>query len=720
MLETVGITAVPVLVNTSRSIADDVPAPTEFNHVVTAVPTGDDPSRWTWMDTTAEVAPLGMLSRPTRDRRVLVLGGSAFKHRVVTTPPDGPFPFEEVVEVNGRINPLGVLQATVRMTLRGDDELLMRTVARVTPREAAQEFGKEFVRRLGFKGEVSAFAMSDPLATRDPFEVSFVLRRAGYLDWAAATSRLDTHAGMIDLDALETMLEKDRLVGTPSTLRRRVSITVPDGYAVTAPSGIKADKDAFQYSSTYEVTGNRITLNRLLTGMPRTLLAAHAADYTRIARSVASDFAQSFTARRETGTIPAIPDDMSAEELYHAAFSAYTAKDYEAALAIWRRNTEVDPKMANAWNGVGLTLRDLGRHEEAVEAIEKQIALEPSSKRAYKDLASVLEAAGEGDRAAGAYAKHIELNPGDGEAYQSVGQIYAEQKRHADAAVAFEKAAALLKPDPWLYQRLGNAYLEQKKPDLAGKAFDQALAVSQTPQLLVAIAWSLAEHGVDGARTLDLSARAIASIAETMRDVRAAGMTKQHFELMDRLAWAWEARGMVSLRKGDAETALTYFKAAWQLAAQPGGAFHLGEAYEKTGKTADAASSYLTARALTKAPDPILQAKMKEFYPSGDMEAMLKAADEFAYRERTRQVPGKPVTPGRAEFNALLNTSGHVRDLAFLAGDKELVTLDGALRALQFDADIPDATPVRLAVRMRVSCDAKVCYVNLNVPRLVK
>jgi hypothetical protein len=61
-----------------------------------------------------------------------------------------------------------------------------------------------------------------------------------------------------------------------------------------------------------------------------------------------------------------------------------------------------------------------------------------------------------------------------------------------------------------------------------------------------------------------------------------------------------------------------------------------------------------------------------------------------------------------------------VSDLAFFEGDKELASLEAAIRTLRFDVEIPDDAAGRVAVQMRVFCDATSCFANLNLPRAVK
>jgi hypothetical protein len=73
LLEAEGLHADSVLINSSRKLDPDVPSPSQFDHVITMLPTGKageqgDKKEEVWMDTTAEVAPFRLLAYTLRTR----------------------------------------------------------------------------------------------------------------------------------------------------------------------------------------------------------------------------------------------------------------------------------------------------------------------------------------------------------------------------------------------------------------------------------------------------------------------------------------------------------------------------------------------------------------------------------------------------------------------------------------------------------------------------
>jgi len=70
LLEAAGVQAYPALINSTHALDPDVPSPSQFDHVITAVPRANG---FIWLDTTAEVAPYGYLLSPLWDKQALVI-----------------------------------------------------------------------------------------------------------------------------------------------------------------------------------------------------------------------------------------------------------------------------------------------------------------------------------------------------------------------------------------------------------------------------------------------------------------------------------------------------------------------------------------------------------------------------------------------------------------------------------------------------------------------
>src|ERR1041385_9460428 len=97
--------------NSARKLDVDIPSPGQFDHVISAIPLGNETL---WADTTAEIAPVGLLSPPLRNKKALMIP-TAGPARLETTPAEPPFLSSELVTVDGVVDDLGKISAHVHM-----------------------------------------------------------------------------------------------------------------------------------------------------------------------------------------------------------------------------------------------------------------------------------------------------------------------------------------------------------------------------------------------------------------------------------------------------------------------------------------------------------------------------------------------------------------------------------------------------------------------------
>jgi tetratricopeptide (TPR) repeat protein len=726
LLDAVGVKALPVLLNIGRSIEDDFASPLEFNHMITMVPKSAQPVDATWMDATIEVAPLGMVSQPTRSKRVLVLDGTG-RATVVRTPADPPFALVNQIHLAGAVNSIGVLAAKVTMTFRGDAELVVRSAVRAIPRTSLKEFVAEFAKATGIDGEISEGATSDPAETKEPFQVSFDLRLKGTLNWAAERSDLKVPV-KLELRNSHPADRKDLhklLLGSPAAERLTVSVELPPGYDAVPPTAVSLSRTGIDYKSTYSVNGRHLTIERELRTTAREIPESAFGEYSTLAAAVEADNAQAFKIRGTVTESPLIPADATAADLYKAGEGAWNAKRYASAVALYKRATELDPKMGDAWIALGLAYNELEKYEEAEFAIRQQIALDSFNKRAYSDLGFVLKSAGKISDAAAAYAKHVELNPLDGQAFKQLGGMYEDLARFAEQAAALEKAASLLKPDAWLFADLGSAYLEIKNVDKARQAFDRALEIESTPSMWTKVSWQLAEGGIDLNRAEELGRKSLKQIAGDTATLDFKSLTERHLEEMETLAWTWDALGWIRFQRGDLANAEEYARAAWLLGGHASTASHLGQIAQKRDRLADALSFYLTAQAMSDHPTTDMVDRVKRLAGGGDLKLMLDTARRMGPMDRLVKLGPKPpstTSPATsATFIVLVDHQHKALDVRFEKGAESVRSIEAALRSASYPVSVPGDLRARLAIGVTVGCDAQhVCAGFVEYPERVK
>jgi Transglutaminase-like superfamily len=261
LLQVVGITAYPALVSSITKLDPEVPSISQFNHVITVVPRGNN---YLWLDTTSELAPLGYLLPQLRDKQALVIPND---HAPiwVTIPADPPFQGSMVFKAQGKLSQAGVLDAQMEQTLRGDLEILLRTVFRRVPQSQWKDLVQQISFGLGFGGTVSEVVASSPEATESPFHFSYGYNRKDYSDWE--NRRITPPFPPVLMPALrdnQTSFASPLWLGAPGESVLEATITMPDGYNPELLQAVDLKRDFAEYHASYELNKGILTAKRSL------------------------------------------------------------------------------------------------------------------------------------------------------------------------------------------------------------------------------------------------------------------------------------------------------------------------------------------------------------------------------------------------------------------------------------------------------------------------
>jgi predicted TPR repeat methyltransferase len=137
----------------------------------------------------------------------------------------------------------------------------------------------------------------------------------------------------------------------------------------------------------------------------------------------------------------------------------------------------VRPNYAEAHNNLGITLRELGRLEEAEASYRHAIALKPDYASAHNNLGNMLKGVRRLEEAEASCKQAIALKPDYAEAYSNLGATLQELGKLGEAEASYIRAIAL-KPDlAEAHFNLGNALKEQGRLDEAEASCRQAIAL---------------------------------------------------------------------------------------------------------------------------------------------------------------------------------------------------------------------------------------------------
>ena len=721
MLASIGIEADPVLINSWRKMDEEVPSPSQFDHVISYV----EPAKMKlWLDTTPEVAPYGLLSYQIRGKKALWVSLKG-KPQVIETPANSPVPNEQYADIDAKINDVGTLVEKIHYTARGDSELLFRSAFRNAPETSWKDMMGEFG---GLHGEASDLVADKPSDTSKPFEVRFTLTVQNYMAWSSKNPTFRIPIPRLAIPAVSDDDDDDSAVEDPVTLQGapfmgdyKVRVEVPEKYTISLPLPSSVKRDYGDYTVTYSQDKNVITAQRRVDLRIREIAKARIDDYMAFRRVVDSDQEQLIALDTSNFNGPKLPDNLKIDDLVAAGQAALQNRNSQAALDAFKRASEVDPKNKYVWNGLGAAYMGLQRNSDAVGAFQKQLELNPYDSYANSGIGFAYALDRKWPEAAAAFQKQLDVNPLDPTAHAALANALMEQRKFTEAVPELEKAASLQPRNGELQTQLGRAYLELGQNEKGMAAFDKAVELSNSAEVWNNVAYELARHNVQLDRAQQYAESAVTEIAAQLRNVDPDHLKLEDYGRVSEISSYWDTLGWVHFAKGDMQQAEKYVAAAWQLNHYGECGDHLAQIYEKTGRADKAAQMYAMALQ-TKHSYPEarehLTALLKD---KKKVDTALKQADQELASLTDINVGS--VGPDKMQGNiALVFSPGPKVDAVKLlsgSSDDKLREAVKKLSAENYGVQFPDNTPTKLVRRGTVSCKTTGCVLELMSPEMV-
>ena len=720
LLKAEGYDAYPALINSARKLDPDVPSPAQFNHLITAVPRGNS---LLWLDTTTEIAPLGMLVATIRGKQALLMPSNK-PASLVTTPANPPFPTDDVFAVEAKLDNNGTLTGHVQHTSRGDVELLYRVAFRQVP----QAQWKTMVQRLsyisGFAGEVSNVTASGPDDTAKPFQFAYDYTRKDYSDWSnrRITPPMPPFGVEVRSGDEDKKPKEPVVLGAPGEIVHRARVQMPaDTYNL--PKDVDLTTDFADYHSTYEIKdGVLIAERRLVLKKDKVPLAEWEA-YRKFGKLVADD-EDSWINLSGGNDTAGSAHNSEADRIFQEGYEALQKRDMTAAGEDFRRVIQLDPKHAYAHANLGVIYLWQNDNEDAFAELRKEEELHPENDFAYRTFAFGLMRLHRNDEAMEQWRKLLKVDPKNRDATVALSGMLVTAKKYPEAISLLENAVKLAPDSEALQSSLGFAYL---KTGQSAKAIPilEKIAQSEThPEALNNIAYELADANVDLAHA---QAYAEKAVSQTQAQSLLFGASSPDaLKVTAELASYWDTLGWVYFRRGDLAKAEPYLRAGWELSQSPTIGDHLAQLYEREGKNTEAAHLYSLALAASggdkdeigqhyqhltgKKPDdggPVLR--------RGKNAAPIVSPVEELSRVRNTRISSSSRYSGTATY-AVAFSAGKASEVAYISGDSSLKSLAERLAAANFHVEIPGTDPVKLVRRGILMCGGTGCDFTMFLP----
>jgi Flp pilus assembly protein TadD len=169
-------------------------------------------------------------------------------------------------------------------------------------------------------------------------------------------------------------------------------------------------------------------------------------------------------------------DEPEINKAIREALASFRAGHLVRAEAIYRRLVTEAPD-ARKWSDLGVILKALGRHDDAIAAYRRALALSPAEFTPHYNLANLLRDRGQKADAEASYLQAIALAPDFADARINLGRLLLEQGKVDEALSQLTKAVAASPDSYHAHNNLGVALARATRFDEAITSYRRAIEI---------------------------------------------------------------------------------------------------------------------------------------------------------------------------------------------------------------------------------------------------
>jgi tetratricopeptide (TPR) repeat protein len=511
MLEVVGLHAQPVLANLAADVDPEIPNPLQFDHVFVLLPIGP---KKIWLDATVGVAPFGYLAPQSRGKESLVVYTSP-SSALQKTPEDFPFTVEYRISVDGKIDALGTMDATVELQTRSDLEVLIRILNNLVSQDQLAKTADTLLARtnkfLYDSVQYSDFKVLNASDISHPLRAQFhIAGRLMYVSpkgstpeqlTVALTSRpIDAWHLITLLPAVSSKLDSS---GKPQQLPielkgpKSYSLRLNLAFAVLAGPGTPPAKESrvtqpfAEYASSDSWTGNTFHASRSLYLRVPTIPASDLKEYAAFTQRIIDATAVPPAPKNETKTTATSSAPISTPSLASSQAVAGAVSSLSSAFSQPPGTAAQPTTVPHVPSPETRDIYKRGEEESkrknwgnAIQLFGSAVKADPQYFEAWRELGRAHMYARQYSDAEAAFRKYLELAPDDPFAYLNMAwALYYEKKYEEDKALMLKRIAAAPTDGDALF-RLGTAYLALHQAEQAVPVLERSTV--QLPKYVAA------------------------------------------------------------------------------------------------------------------------------------------------------------------------------------------------------------------------------------------
>ncbi len=692
LLHAKGFQVSAVLIGAGIEMNEKVPMPAAFNHLITLVDVGGEK---VWLDATTEVAPYRMLLAVLRDKDALVVPSTGAPE-LRKTPAVLPFSSVDSYVVKSDLDKAGSLKGHVEVSMRGDDEILMRLTSRQIARTQWDQLSQNYQDNSGYSGTASATILDPPDDTTGPWHMRYDFVKSPYGEWD--TYRIGPLLPNVNLPTIDEKKppKKEIDLGIPHTQLASSTIHLPEGYSADLPDAIHLKTAFATFDKTYQLKDGSLVSEFKLETTINKIPAADWKDYKKFLDDMGVEPWIQLTSKDHISGAKSPPlageNNPVAAELIRQTADAIRTKDYDLARKKLDQAAVINEKQRYLWSVRGYLAALDNKYDVAVADYQRELKQYPDSTSIYPSL---IEAQGRIGKKAEqresllAYAKAEPQK--DTVAFFVAGRLLATD--NVDDAIEVYRAGAKAIPDNKLLQvELASALLRAGKADEAITIAKAALDGSSSPDVLNDGAYVLVSHNVELPLAESYARKAVDLLETESAQTSIDSVNTNSFRRITLLLASWDTLGWVYFAEGKTGLAEQYVRAAWKSDGHGEVGLHMGEILEKNDDKLKAMQTYEMALSGSKGSTstPVineLHVKMAALKKQG-VQNQYEHPERNLLEQRTFHIPRPKDLKGSATFCAQVSSS-RTEQLKFISGDESLRDLKDVLAHLDLGLAVP-------------------------------
>jgi tetratricopeptide (TPR) repeat protein/transglutaminase-like putative cysteine protease len=716
LLKAENIQSYPVLISSYRELDPDVPSPAQFNHEITATELGGE---LTWLDSTAEVAPYGLILYQLRNKQALLAadGKTAGLRR---TPANAPVKNQFAIKLDGKFTEAGAFDTAVEITAQGDSDVPLRAAFRRISQAQWPDVLKNVSAMWGMAGEVSDIHVDALEDTSKPFHLAYRYHKDNYFSVPNSGVSFRILPPM-QLRFAGSANPKKPLepvkVGPAIEETYRAHVQFPANYTVQVPRSASMTRDYGDYSLSYDINRNVLEAVRRVTLKVNELPASRRNDYESFENATSSEVQQmlsaSITPASAAALAAAAKSGSTPEELRKAGTSALLRRDFGAAADLLKRATDQDPSQKDTWDDLGRAYAGLNQHDDAIRAFRKQIEVDAFHKSANQDLASELQRQEKFNDALAAYRKQLEITPFNKSTHKSLGLLLAQLNRDADATKELEEAVAMPPDDPEVKVALARVYSRSGNAAKAEALMKSVIGVA-APASGGDIYTSALRDDIDANQTLREARKTLDDLGDQFDSGEFDRSAPSAFRAMDLVSLAWARIGWAKFKQGETLEGMQFLNSAWLLSQSGTVENRLARVLEKEGQKEKVRHAFALAVAAGGGEVAASREELLKLSAApGAADKEIADAGAELLQGRTVKLPAIVSGKASAQFILVFDGSNKPDRAEWQDGDASLRSAADELHKKEYPVKFPDVSSIKIVRKGTLSCDGSACAIVL-------